>query len=354
MSDTSVNINGRNHDVDAMKGVAMMLVIIGHSFIAGYYGINKIIFSFHMPFFFILAGYFACATSYHQVLNKSYHRLIVPYLLSAFIVVLIALGYGDIELAKGKLLAILFPRGFHSQLNGYQLNVVVGATWFLLALFWARLIFNILLNIISRINHYRLIYLTVLSVAISTGSIYLANRLTLLPFGILEGSQAIVYMAIGYVLNKEITPPNIQQRLYNDVTQSIVLLASFVIWVIAILYSEIDMAPIHYRNYFLALLGALSGSYILYKFILLLSLFSKLSLLYNCIETIGRHSLLALCVHNVILSYCAIGSMWGYKKGYTAFALNVLMVFLIVYAYEGVHIINKKLIGKKLNDQYNK
>lgn len=270
MSDTSVNRNGRNYDVDAMKGFAMMLVIIGHSFIAGYYGINKIIFSFHMPFFFILAGYFACATSFHQVLNKSYRRLIVPYLLSAFIVVLIALGYGDIELAKEKLLAILFPRGFHSQPIGYQLNVVVGATWFLLALFWARLIFNILLNIISRINHYRLIYLTVLSVAISTGSIYLANTLTLLPFGILEGSQAIVYMAIGYVLNKEklLPPPNVQQRLYNDVTQSIVFLASFVIWVIAILYSEIDMAPIHYRNYFLALLGALSGSYILYKFIL--------------------------------------------------------------------------------------
>ena len=29
------------------------------------------------------------------------------------------------------------------------------------------------------------------------------------------------------------------------------------------------------------------------------------------------------------------------------------MVFLIVYAYEGVHIINKRLIGEKSNDQYN-
>ena len=41
--------------IDVAKGIGMLLVIMGHAFPAG--RITKIIYSLHMPLFFILSGF---------------------------------------------------------------------------------------------------------------------------------------------------------------------------------------------------------------------------------------------------------------------------------------------------------
>lgn len=55
----------RDATFDVMKGVAILLVIVGHLHQSAdvgdlfvYKAIKRCIFSFHMPLFFILAGYF--------------------------------------------------------------------------------------------------------------------------------------------------------------------------------------------------------------------------------------------------------------------------------------------------------
>ena len=46
----------RNRAFDIMKGVGILSVILGHMDIEPYW--RNVIYSFHMPLFFILAGYF--------------------------------------------------------------------------------------------------------------------------------------------------------------------------------------------------------------------------------------------------------------------------------------------------------
>lgn len=46
----------RDHSIDILKGIGILLVIMGHCDIFG--RISGLIYSFHMPLFIILSGYF--------------------------------------------------------------------------------------------------------------------------------------------------------------------------------------------------------------------------------------------------------------------------------------------------------
>lgn len=51
------HIHQRDYTIDIMKGITILLMIYAH--ISDTEIINRIIFSFHMPLFFVLGGYFA-------------------------------------------------------------------------------------------------------------------------------------------------------------------------------------------------------------------------------------------------------------------------------------------------------
>lgn len=78
----------RTQWADLTKGIAILLVILGHSYIPAP-SLCKLIFTFHMPLFFIIAGYFFNFKKYENnfgiLLKKSAQRLLIPYTVSAFI-----------------------------------------------------------------------------------------------------------------------------------------------------------------------------------------------------------------------------------------------------------------------------
>lgn len=91
--------------IDFLKVVTLILVVIGHNkyiyqpdnneFIHYIFtSINPIIYSFHMPLFFILSGgvYRICLdygkyTSFNNLFSKKYHRLIKPFLRTSIFIV---------------------------------------------------------------------------------------------------------------------------------------------------------------------------------------------------------------------------------------------------------------------------
>ena len=88
------------------------------------------------------------------------------------------------------------------------------------------------------------------------------------------------------------------------------------------------MAPIIYENYLLALLGAVSGSYVFCK----VTIFSSMLMPHwgEFLRIIGRHSLAALCVHSVCFVPSAI---LGFNH-YIAFAFNSISILVFVYILE--------------------
>ena len=67
--------------IDIAKGVAIILVLLGHIETCPA-GLKSSIYSFHMPLFFILSGYFMKeGTELRLLAKKLFKSLMVPYLI---------------------------------------------------------------------------------------------------------------------------------------------------------------------------------------------------------------------------------------------------------------------------------
>lgn len=75
--------------IDVAKGVGIILVILGHSMYGNVF-LKNVIYSFHMPFFFMLSGYFLnFERSIKSSVQKSFRMLLIPYFAVCFIQILL-------------------------------------------------------------------------------------------------------------------------------------------------------------------------------------------------------------------------------------------------------------------------
>lgn len=88
----------RNEKVDILRGIAAVLMVLGHSFIVYRINISEVpwcaavshfIYTFHMELFFILAGVVYHCVCYKEYLKKKIKRIVVPY----FIFIIIIISY---------------------------------------------------------------------------------------------------------------------------------------------------------------------------------------------------------------------------------------------------------------------
>ncbi len=120
--------------VDAAKAVALFSVVMGHA-VPGDSAVFRFIFGFHMPFFFLVAGFFlnAAKESFRDFTFKKAKKLLIPYIVFSVI---------------GLLLIQIFPswrtgNDFKWYLLRYFYYVqpaALGQVWFLPCLFIALLI----------------------------------------------------------------------------------------------------------------------------------------------------------------------------------------------------------------------
>ena len=72
---------------DIAKGMGMILVIIGHMPLKNRYLIN-FIYSFHMPLFFIISGYFFKYRENKECIKNIFKKLILPYFITCILIIL--------------------------------------------------------------------------------------------------------------------------------------------------------------------------------------------------------------------------------------------------------------------------
>ncbi len=141
----------RIEEVDILRGLAAVLMVLGHSFIeypidiSGNpvcVAIGHFIYTFHMELFFVLAGFVYRCKSYKQFIGKKIKRILVPYLLF------------------GSVFAILHAFG-GAAINGQEsLNIGLfklifsgGGYWFLYVSFLIFLIFPLIERIFTSNMH---------------------------------------------------------------------------------------------------------------------------------------------------------------------------------------------------------
>ena len=138
----------RDVSFDIAKGFAIICVVLGHSEGLGVpTDLVNVIFTFHMPLFFIVSGYF---TRRDVILDRVYvarcaRSTLLPYAITCSIVLLLFAvrtllfwPEGLADVMGTMTLAALYGTGTQ-EVPLPSGVIMIGAIWFLLALFWAKL-----------------------------------------------------------------------------------------------------------------------------------------------------------------------------------------------------------------------
>lgn len=140
---------GRNVFLDHAKAIAIILMVLLHT-TSRYVVLTNVVEAFHMAIFFLIGGvFFKSADSFRSVLCKGFRQLIIPYLVFSIIALTICWisPYIHPELYPG---LDTFPKIIKAAVIGIFLApnyytgfafLPLGPLWFLLALFWCRLLF---------------------------------------------------------------------------------------------------------------------------------------------------------------------------------------------------------------------
>jgi len=116
--------------IDIAKGIGILLVALAHadiSLISPY--LHQFIYSFHMPLFFFLSGYFFNPeTPFWMLLKKRFNTILKPYFITIALIYIASLSFTNMRFmnAFGRILKSLYGTGYY--IDWVQL-------WFLPSLF---------------------------------------------------------------------------------------------------------------------------------------------------------------------------------------------------------------------------
>lgn len=136
----------RDITFDLMKGIAILAMLCGHCVIPNF--LHHFIYMWHMPLFFMVSGFFFHPKSWKKFLKSSIRGLLVPYVVTCGLVlgISLALSMDNAEKIFFGTIGISSTWFGSDAMVGYGEN---GPLWFLMALFWCRLIYAVLWRVIS-------------------------------------------------------------------------------------------------------------------------------------------------------------------------------------------------------------
>ena len=296
----------RIETIDIMKGLGIIMVMLGHQDLP----VSHLIYSFHMPLFFIIGGYLYKEKSVSLSLKNDFRRLIIPYVFASSLIIgnemLMSVAKNDSKYVYEALIASIYGSGhsYHGAL--FSETPSIGAIWFLMALFWTKNIFNILNTFLN--NKCLFITCIVLSFAASYIDKYVIN----MPFDILPGLSAIIFYYIGFFLKDYVV------RWYT-------IIFLVLMWGVAVNYSHLYMVRCDFGCYPIDILGACGGTVIIYFVSKYIHCISKLSYM---LSWLGVNSLAILCFHSYKINH-SIWQIIGVSNPYIVIFIKMLFPILL-------------------------
>jgi len=303
--------------VDQIKGLAILLVVLGHINSP----IGDLIFTFHVPLFFFLAGVFIKSSySGTAYLSKGMHRLLIPFLIFAPLGLLITsiknvILHRPLESVEQGLSGFLYwMDASHMHHYGFVL-------WFLPALFWGR-------AFVFFAAKYLKLHPAVL-VVVSAALAWLTAHYVTLPFGLDKGLVALPWIMMGYVFYQY------HERWLSTGWFGIVIISCLLVLIVYFGgLQRLDLATKDIGNLFF------SFPYTLLVILLLFGLFSQCNFHFkpnvnramNVLTQFGRNSMLVMVLH-VYTNNAAdivVNHYLGFGYWFVTFILSVFTVFIVI------------------------
>lgn len=315
-------------------------MIMGHSSISektGYF-----IGSFHMPLFFIMAGYFLKFNDgAADFIRKKARRLLLPYIACTTVIAIADLSINFILKRSDSLIneiANWFYRiSYANSHSNHNLFGIAGISvfWFLIALFNASVILYIIMKNIKKP--------LVVVIIVSIIGVMLYKYMSFeLPFSINASLVAVIYLYIGYCAKKHI---NLIQKY-----KGLLIIFSIAVWTIdLLLYSDntmIDLA-VGRVDSLLCFIGSISASFLFVQFSKLIENMRNIP---HVFQYIGKNSLLVLCVHGFDCFICPasyLSHILG-VLGFNTCLLNIDIISKIMVALLGTIVVSQFSIARKL------
>jgi fucose 4-O-acetylase-like acetyltransferase len=273
----------RDITFDIMKGIGILLVITCHFFGWNHPFLARFIQSFHMPLFFLVAGYFSKSydglRSAKMAVWKFFNRLYWPLFFTQLAIIgwLTALCFFSKEewnVVVRQILSLFWvdPDGPMTPWG----KLGFGVTWFLMALFVSK---TVLLLFVSRLRNWAI----PVSLFMAIGTLLLHHVFPYSIWCISLGLMALPFVTIGWWLRSHAIPLWLK-------------IAAVISWVLAMAFSELDMYSFLWKCWPFDVLGACGGTYCVY----LLSKVLKrcLKMIPQVFAYLGVVSLAIMCVHH--------------------------------------------------------
>jgi fucose 4-O-acetylase-like acetyltransferase len=318
--------NSRLDWIDQAKGFAIFLVVYAHNFPFN----EKYIYSFHMPLFIMIAGFFHPSISNFSKIKKRFHFIIIPYFIWGFLLFafwfFLGRKYGSnvpLNLSPIKnFIGIFYAQGGQNYMDwGIPL-------WFLPFIFCTFLI----LYLIKKIKNKPLRDIVLILVPI-IGFVYTHFYQENLVWSINIAMAALLFYGFGnYFLEKIIS-----------LSKNHSILLMFFMGLINLYFydsnTKIDMYRAHYGNEFYFALNGISGS-------LFVLLFFKTFPVFKFLQYIGKFSMIILALQLIAMSFIKLILLKGFNQSefhfseWEKFLYSIIQIILLTPSF---FLINKYL-----------
>ncbi|MCM1451652.1 MAG: acyltransferase family protein [Clostridium sp.] len=311
-----MNKPSRIEYIDAIKGFAIMLMIFGHMPI---HNLNWLIYSFHMPLFFILSGFFF---NPNKPILPRLKKLMVPYTITAIIILGIYLiieffnhinGYHQFSINEFLLKVCAYICGCTKAVSIGRFTISdAGPIWFLMALSLGYYFLWLLELLQKRLNirRFTIIGCYVLAVLGWVLSLVFGQ----LPFSLNQAMEVPLFLITGAKIKNIVSQNN-----------STLFFTCICLWIILLYFQKeiqyMSMGVIGAIYFPIYILGSISASYLI---ILFFKKFNNKRVMF-VFNVIGSSTLLILCLHTIDLF-----GVTPFLNSYLSFYSHVSYSFIIL------------------------
>lgn len=277
----------RDISVDIMKGILIVSMLVGYGNIDPV--LRKIIYSCHMAAFVFLSGYFFKSTvNLKKTAGKLIRTFLLPY--AGFCVVDLLLQIKEITSVTLVHDIKMYLLGMSFSKNIFEEVPSIGPVYFILLLFVVRLIYLLLDWMIKKES-----FKIAVVIALSLLGVWLGNEGYWLPWSL----DCVLYVLVFYAIGVYFKKYQILKTISNHYIFYFILSS---IWAFMIYKASMELAIRQYMPYGLVILGAVSGTVLIY----MLSSYIKnnmFAVLGNLFKLLGKNTLYILIVHTLFNGY---------------------------------------------------
>jgi len=316
----------REEWVDIIKGIGILLVVIGHVTPGT---LRDFIFTFHMPLFFVIGGYlYRTKENIALFFREKSAQLLIPY--CSFLVIL-SIPFITKNILLSNWEALVDESLIPMVIGGQALTGWFSAFWFITCYFVTLQVYNAL-NVYLSLHQVTIVVFFLFCLSF-VNSIIFSHFWLPLNLNVVAGTMFLFH--IGYIYKN--TKNRSKFLIFSGIT-----ILSVVFFMPELLFdTEIDYK---YASYGIPLLSQIVSFSIIILLIFLSKIINTLPIASTFLKYLGINSLLIMLLHQPI--QITIRTVFGINEAWIVVPIVLIICAVFNFIFQRSNVFNKYFLGK--------